>query len=150
MPLYVNVKLRTLSLNNLYWLFLKEQFKNKIKHTEAQIGEILVIPSLDWNVLVLIKKCSQSFTLPSTKDRLSKLFCQVSAALPAIALVWMSRNAMGAKNPCNAMHRARCNVQEHGMLCLLFYLKDISILEFDRIQPKTIRKFWLWSFWPSS
>ena len=35
---------------------LKEQFKNKIKNIEAQIGEKLRTPSLDRNILVLIKK----------------------------------------------------------------------------------------------
>ena len=52
----VILKFTNNELHHVFSMFYQEQFKNKIKNIEAQIGEILRTPSLDRNLLVLIKK----------------------------------------------------------------------------------------------
>ena len=52
------VEFRNIELHHVFSMFIKNnlRFKNKIKNIEAQIGKILRTPSLDRNLLVLIKK----------------------------------------------------------------------------------------------
>ena len=47
---------KNIELQHVFSMFIKNNFKNKIKNIEAQIAKILRKPSLDRNFLVLIKK----------------------------------------------------------------------------------------------
>ena len=53
---------KNIELQHVFSMFIKNNFKNKIKNIEAQIAKILRTPSLDRNFLVLINKyvCKKS------------------------------------------------------------------------------------------
>ena len=55
----------------IYW----EQFKNKIKNTEAQISEFLRKPSLGRNLLVLIKRVYSSIYPPCNNINMMSTLC---------------------------------------------------------------------------